>query len=306
MKIAYTSENFRRSTQQQILKANNIIEEYNSKGLSLTLRQVYYQFVARGWLENNDKEYTNLGNLLNKARLAGWVDWDAIEDRTRFIRKRAQWGQPKEILDSAAQSFHLDLWATQPEYVEVWVEKDALIGVVQKACHALDVPHFSCRGYSSVTELHEAAHRLMSKQRPVTIIHLGDHDPSGIDMSRDIFARINLFMLHHGHKPAVVERIALNMDQIDLYQPPPNPAKVTDSRAAEYIKEFGHESWELDAIEPTALVTLIEEKVNYHMDKKLFNVEVEKQEYLRKSLKEIAHNFDEVKAYLGQNWRGVW
>ncbi len=144
------------------------------------------------------------------------------------------------------------------------MEKDALIGVVARACERQDVAYFSCRGYTSQSELWGAAQRLEryadAGQVPV-IIHLGDHDPSGIDMTRDLTARLDLFMRSDGYEPAEVRRIALNMPQVEAFQPPPNPAKVTDSRASGYIARFGASSWELDALNPEVLDALIGDEI---------------------------------------------
>ena len=163
---------------------------------------------------------------------AGLIDWQAIVDRTRNLRSNGHWKDPAHIIHSAAQSFAMDKWSDQPYRPEVWIEKDALVGILEAACEPLDVPFFSCRGYTSISEMWVAAQRLLGyqddKQKPV-IFHLGDHDPSGIDMSRDIEERLSLFGV-------MVEfhRIALNMDQVKQYRPPPNPAKATDARFADY------------------------------------------------------------------------
>ena len=264
MKIAYAPREFNAKHLDIIKKTNRIVADYTAQGFSLTLRQVYYQFVSRGWIENKDTEYKRLGSIINDARLAGLIDWDAIEDRTRYLRKNAAWETPADMVGACADQFHVDLWIDQPYRVEVWVEKDALVGVVESACEPLDVPFFSCRGYTSQTELWGAAQRLIkhrkNKQIPL-VLHLGDHDPSGIDMSRDIQDRLYLFMSHHDVDAPEFKRLALNMDQVREYSPPPNPAKLTDSRCTKYIEEYGDESWELDALEPTMLAALITQNI---------------------------------------------
>ena len=285
MKRAYVAKSFSDSALETIRIANGIIDEYEVKGLSLTLRQLYYQFVARALVPNNDREYKRLGDVVGDARMAGLVDWSAIEDRTRFLRTTPTWESPSEILSTCAESFHIDPWAGSAERVEVWVEKDALVGVVEAACDPLDVPYFSCRGYTSMTAIYEAAQRItrhLEAGRVVHVLHLGDHDPSGVDMSRDIEDRIKRlvtvdmeesgrFTSRDDVEDALCagfdfERIALNRDQVTKYGPPPNPAKLTDSRANGYVKLHGYESWELDALEPTVLVKLIKDKVKQRID----------------------------------------
>jgi len=247
--IEYVPHTFSRANRELIATCNAIIDEYRAQGYILTLRQVYYQFVSHGVIANTDHEYKRLGSIINDARLAGLVDWTAITDRTRALRSAAHWDSPQDIVRGAASQFRTDKWSTQATYPEVWLEKDALVGVIEDVCTRLDVAYFSCRGYTSSTEMWGAAQRLLTQQQqghtPV-ILHLGDHDPSGRDMTRDVADRLALFM----GEAVQVERLALNMDQIEHYGPPPNPAKLTDARADAYIAEFGLSSWELDALEP--------------------------------------------------------
>ena len=243
-RIAYIDKKFSADTIAVIDRANVIIEDYQAQGFDLTLRQLYYQFVARGLIPNKDSEYKRLGGIVNDARLAGLIDWAAIQDRTRNLGSLAHWESPNSIINAVASQYRRDLWAGQPYRPEVWIEKDALVGVIEGVCNELDVPFFSCRGYTSQSEMWAASQRLESylpDQKPL-ILHLGDHDPSGVDMSRDIRERLELFM-----GGVEFDRLALNMDQVQQYAPPPNPAKITDSRAVGYIAIHGDESWELDA-----------------------------------------------------------
>jgi hypothetical protein len=271
-----------------IQRINAIIDEYSAAGYSLTLRQVYYQLVARGIIPNNERSYKNVGTLIDKGRLVGLIDWHAIEDRTRYVRKNAHWDEPGEIIGAAVSQYRIDLWDTQPQYCEVWVEKDALIGIVEQVARRFDVPCFSCRGYTSQSEMWRASQRLMwagkNGQRPCTIIHLGDHDPSGIDMTRDITDR--MFMFVGSECEVTVHRIALNMDQIEQYNPPPNPAKLTDSRIEKYIERFGETSWELDALEPAQLDDLISKTVEAYIDAPLMEKARKRQEKEKKSLED--------------------
>lgn len=263
--IQYIKKRFRVDSLARIEKANEIIADYQAQGFDLTLRQLYYQFVSRDLIPNTQKSYDNLGSLISDARLAGLVDWDAIQDRTRHLRGNSHWDSPAAIVDACASQYRIDRWADQTFRPEVWIEKDALVGVIEGVCKRLDVPYFSCRGYTSQSEMWGAGQRLLryvrAGQTPV-IFHFGDHDPSGIDMTRDIQDRLNLFI----GSAIQIQRIALNMDQIEEYTPPPNPAKLTDSRAEAYIAKFGYESWELDALEPNTIVDLVENSIQNIID----------------------------------------
>lgn len=294
-KICYVEKSFKPDRLELIDKINSVIDDYQRQGYSLTLRQAYYQLVARAIIENNERSYKNVGNLINDARLAGLIDWNAIEDRTRNLQRLAHWDSPKEIIESASYQYRKDVWENQQYYVEVWVEKEALANVVGRVANELDVPYFCCRGYVSQSEMWSAAQRFRDRQRrgkTVVVIHLGDHDPSGIDMSRDIEERLMLFGVDEDM--FLFRRIALNMEQIDLYNPPPNPAKLTDSRCGGYIEKYGYESWELDALEPRVIHDLITTNVTEFWDYE----EVKRVRALVESEKEVmesvANDWDKI------------
>lgn len=264
-KIKYKSINFRSSSFELLEYAVDIVDEYEAQGYNLTLRQLYYQLVARGYIENNERSYKRIGTLINDARLAGYIDWLSITDRTRSMNKNAHWNNPKEIIDAAINQYAINTRANQPNYIEVWVEKEALVDVVAKACRPLDVAYFACRGYVSQSEMWVAARRFTTEKNNY-IIHLGDHDPSGVDMTRDIVDRMEMF-----GTDIEVKRIALNYNQIEQYSPPPNPTKLTDSRCKSYIASYGHKSWELDALNPTIITNMISEQVYALTDFDLWN-----------------------------------
>lgn len=289
-KIEYVSKKFSAKSQIIIDQANEIIEEYQDDGLDLTLRQLYYQFVSRDIIPNKQSEYKRLGNILSDARLAGEIDWEAMVDRTRNLKDNNHWNDPGEIIRASARQFKLDHWAGQEFHVEVWIEKEALVGVISGICKKLDVPYFACKGYVSQSEMWSAGQRLHDYaeegQTPV-IIHLGDHDPSGIDMTRDITDRQDLFTGAHQ-----VVRIALNMDQVDEYNPPPNPAKLTDSRCAGYISEFGSSSWELDALEPRMLQRLIKDEVESFRDNSIYHDVLRQENKFKEILQRVEQNWE--------------
>lgn len=290
-KIAYKDVNFRRDSLALIDIANGIISEYEAEGYDLTLRQLYYQLVARGHIENTMNSYKRIGSVINDARLAGLIDWYSVTDRTRNMRHNSHWGTPGEIIRAAVDQYAIDLREDQPNYIEVWVEKEALVEVVAKACRVLDVPYFACRGYVSQSEMWAAARRFIryrNQGRDPHIIHLGDHDPSGVDMTRDIEERMSMFEAY-----TEVHRIALNLDQITTYNPPPNPAKITDSRCTGYVKQYGTESWELDALNPQIIERLIKEEVSYLTDFDLLEERRNLQEQQKKSLTKYAEMADE-------------
>lgn len=295
--ICYIEKSFRGEALEIIQTANRIIQSYQAQGYELTLRQLYYQFVARDLIPNTEKSYKRIGSIISDARMAGLISWKAITDRTRNLQGNSHWSNPSDIIQACAISFKLDLWETQPYRVECWVEKDALIGVVGRICQQWDVPYFACRGYTSQSEMWAAGQRLKryaDKGQTPYILHLGDHDPSGIDMSRDVVDRLELFM-----SDAIdFQRLALNYAQIETYNPPPNPAKTTDSRAGSYISQFGNESWELDALEPSIISTLIETAITAVVDNEKWEQRKQLQEEYRDLLKTTSNRWPQVQSYL--------
>jgi hypothetical protein len=301
MKIQYENWKPGAAALDTIEQAEAICADYAAQGYDLTLRQLYYQFVARDLIPNTQQSYKNLGSVINRARLAGLLDWNYIVDRTRNLRGVSHWTTPSDIIDASASSFRLDKWANQPSRVEIWVEKEALAGVVERVGRERDVDYFSCRGYVSQSELWAAGQRLKNRilgGQDVVVLHLGDHDPSGVDMTRDITDRLTQFIGYRAYSHLEVRRIALNFDQIEHYNPPPNPAKLTDSRASGYIAEHGHESWELDALDPATLSGLISEHIDGIVDEDLY-AELEAQEAEHRELLDAtAARWSEVVEFL--------
>jgi hypothetical protein len=291
--ICYTPKRFTKSSLEVIETASQIIGDYADQGLTLTLRQLYYRFVAAAAIENTERSYKRIGSIINDARLAGMLSWDAIEDRGRALITPSHWTSPQSVMRAAAQSYALDRWAGQDYRVEVWVEKQALEAVVGQAACKRDCAYYSCKGYTSQSEMWRAAERFRQYnddgQQPV-VIHLGDHDPSGIDMTRDITDRINdVFGVD-----VEVNRIALNYDQIERYSPPPNPAKMSDSRFESYRKLHGSESWELDALEPRLLDQLIVQTIDQYLDCELYDAVVEREREEKRLLNQVASQWSSL------------
>lgn len=306
-KIAYTHKSFTPAHMEIIRRADAICNEYQRKGYALTLRQLYYQYVQRGWLPNTQQNYNKLKGIVTEARRNGLLSWTMIEDRGRNRLGDMDGVAPMtvdEMFREAAAGYYEDLWVDQPRRIEVWVEKESLIEFVANACRGLRVTHFACKGYVSDSEMWRAGRRLArySRQgREPLILHLGDHDPSGIDMTRDIQERLAMF----GEMDIEIQRIALNMDQIEQYDPPPNPTKITDSRYHGYTVEYGFSSWELDSLNPEDMVELIQNELRQYMDDELWRAAVQREADERERLTEmatqVADRWDEIEQWLEDN-----
>lgn len=320
-KICYSSKKFSEDKLSLIEKLDQICQSYARQGYNMTLRQVYYQVVTRDyfpddrrwtqidgkWIrdingkKNADPNYKWLGEIVADARMAGLIDWDHIVDRVRNLVVNSHWEKPSDLIEDAAPQYAVDKWATQANYVEVHIEKDALAGVIEPKCAELDVPFFACRGYVSASAMWGAAQRLLGKiseGKTIHIIHLGDHDPSGIDMSRDIKERLDAFISAHDGGKIHVLRVALNMPQIKRLSLPPDPAKVDDPRAGDYIRVYGEESWELDALDPRELNTIVERAVKQYRDEGLWEEAVKIENRGKKTLQTIHEQFGDVVRFL--------
>jgi hypothetical protein len=279
----------------KIEQVNGIISEFSGKGYSLTLRQLYYQFVARG-LPNNQSEYKRLGDLVSKGRWAGRIDWSAIEDRTRNLQGRTDGlSDPQSIIESAGYGYTEDLWGGgQDHYVEVWIEKEALVGVISSVCSDWRVPYFASRGYNSDSEAYAAARRFKGEIgrgiRPV-IFYLGDHDPSGLQMDADHFERLGQLSGY----AIDFRRLALTKEQIEEYDLPPNLVKDTDSRSAGYEEEHGDGCWELDALDPSIISGSVDQGIRSVIDleqwEKGLAYEEAVQNKLREDMKALVENY---------------
>lgn len=289
--IRYGRAELQPETRRRVAQANAIIEEYEAKGYALTLRQLYYQMVARGLLANNKHEYGRLGDVVVKGRMAGLISWTAIEDRTRGLSTYRYHESPQEAIRELTKTYRLDKWSHQPMRPEVWVEKEALEGVIEHVCSMIQVDFFSCRGYASKSEMWRAGVRMAGYVRrgqvPI-VFHLGDHDPSGMDMTRDITEQLETFC---GVR-VVVQRLALSMAQVEEWNPPPNPAKTTDSRFAAYEQQFGNESWELDALSPETIHGLIRDAVDRVRDEAKWLESLEQENADRDWLRHISGEED--------------
>ena len=273
-------------------RINSIINEYARQGYTLTLRQLYYQLVSRDIVPNKDAEYKKVGKILTKGRMGGMVDWEAIEDRIRVPKLDYSVNDIPHALEDTVRQYKLNRQKGQANYIELWVEKDALSGVLRRITDHYHIRLMVNRGYSSCTALHDAYERILNAEQvygqSAHILYLGDHDPSGLDMIRDIEDRLNEF----GVFPEVIP-IGLTMGQIETYNPPTNPAKITDSRAKWYIENYGDKSWEVDALNPKILHELVKENVERLIDMDKYNDQVDQEEEDKEKMRDIIDKMSE-------------
>jgi hypothetical protein len=231
------------------------------------VRQVFYALTVRGAIAKSEGEYKRtVARLLGEMREAGEIPFSTIADNTRWQRRPSTFTGIEACLKSTSEFYRRDLWAAMPVHVEIWVEKDALAGVIMEETEPYDVPLMVARGYASLSFLHSAAMAIRAKGKPAYIYHFGDHDPSGVDAARDIEAKLRRYAPEaeiHFERPAVTR------EQIEQWNLSTRPTKQSDSRA----KKFGSAvSVELNAIPAHQLRALVRECIERHVDQEQLNI----------------------------------
>jgi hypothetical protein len=256
-----------RRTKAAIVSVRDAIKDILEENHPQTVRQVFYRLTVRGLIAKAEIEYKQtVGRLLRDMREANVIPFEWITDNTRLMRKPASFTGIEACLNSTAQHYRRNLWASMPVYVEVWIEKDALAGVAMEETEVYDVPLMPARGYSSLTFLYCAAKVIQARNKPAYIYHFGDYDPSGVDAARDIEAKLRRYAPGaeiHFERPAVTPA------QIAEWNLPTRPTKQTDTRA----KKFGSAtSVELDAIPADKLRQLVRECIERHVDQEQLKI----------------------------------
>ena len=274
---------------------NEILDQYS---FALTIRQIYYRLISDPYnlFSNTRSMYNSLDRMLVRAREVGEIDGERIEDRTRqTIGGDLGWENPDSYLDkvleyikSCWQKYNKEMWASQQFKLEVWIEKDALASVISETTSPFRVLVFPSRGYSSYTKIKEALDRLKHyRDKQIIILHLADHDPSGFDMTKDLINRFKKY----GDDSIEIKRIGLNYDQVEKFNLRPNPVKIADPRALSYIGRYGEECWELDALPPNELQSIVEKEIKNYIDQKAWDAKLEEIEEERE---EIRERIDEI------------
>lgn len=256
----------------------DILADYAEDDYIITLRQLHYQFVKSNWIINHDTAYKKLGTILDDCRYAGIIDWAAIEYRGRKPYIPYSVRDPDHALQDTVDQYRLDRQLGQEVAIELWTEKDALSGILQRTTEKYHIQLAVNKGYTSSSAIYRAYQRILYNARSgkyTTILYFGDHDPSGLDMIRDIQERLTM-MVEKGKYELTAKNvfqvlpIGLTMKQIRQYNLPPNPTKMTDTRSNGYIKKFGKTCWEVDALDPRTLTDIVEANIVDQIDVDLY------------------------------------
>ncbi len=338
------------SKEEVVQHIRQIVKEYSDEGYVLTLRQLHYQFVKSNWIVNHDTAYKKLGSILDDCRYGGIIDWDAIEDRGRVPYLPFFVNNVEEGLQVILDQYRVNRQDEQENCIELWTEKDALSGILRRTTEKYHINLVVNKGYTSSSAIYNAYERVIeniAKDKKFIILYFGDHDPSGLDMVRDIEHRLMLF-LTQGNKlqrsmndkieewweengygvytlldyELVSEKcvrrlmdgdgtekdekewdigklrfyiqekelfkvvpIGLTMEQIKTFDLPPNPTKITDSRADKYVKKFGKTCWEVDALNPKTLTEIVERHIKKNINMNVFKEQLERENKDKATLK---------------------
>ena len=306
MKIKFRDTKLGKQRMGLLGNINEVLEDYADQGYVLTLRQLYYRLVAADVIPNRPNEYVKLSAVLTEGRLCGLVDWNSIEDRTRSPKRPYTVNDIDDAIKDTVNFYRLDRQRGQENYVEMWTEKDAISNILYKQTEEYGIPLLVNRGYSSTTAMYESYKRMeraIERGQNAHILYFGDHDPSGLDMAlNDIPNRLNeLFGTN-----VECKHIGITMPQIKEFDPPPNPAKVTDPRAKWYIGEYGDSSWEVDALEPKDMHKIIHEElepiIDLEMMEKVKFQELEEKEEISQ-LPDLRDKVESLKEYLNKEIR---
>lgn len=276
-----------RRTKSAMSELRDSLYEIVRRHQPMTVRQVFYQAVTRGLIKKSEAEYKQtVVRLLTEMRKSGELPWYWIADNSRWMRKPRTHSSLEVMLEESAKFYRRSLWEDQDAYVEVWLEKDALSGVLYDVTSQWDVPLMVTRGYPSFSFLAGAAEVIEDEAaagKDVYLYYFGDYDPSGMDISRHVEEELGRLAAAE----IAFERVAVNPEQIIGLGLQTRPTKKTDSRA----KHFSGESVEVDAIEPSRLRNMAEECITRHLDEELYRKTLLIEEAERETLRTVAKQY---------------
>ena len=251
-----------RKTTALIDAAISILAEQNP----MTIRQLFYRLVSKQRVPNNLASYQLVSRIMTKCRDDGRCPFEWIADRSRPVYASSVFDDAVQYADTVRGAYRKNYWATQPEHIEVWVEKDAIVGSIEDVCNKLGVTIRVGRGYWSTTAAHAIAEIFSGLDKPITVFYCGDHDPSGHNIQSELYSRI----LGYGSGDFKMERLAISKEAIAKFDLPPLPVKSSDPRASGFVRTHGNECVELDALPPVELRRRITEAVKLHTDDDLW------------------------------------
>ncbi|MQA92690.1 MAG: hypothetical protein GEU90_21115 [Gemmatimonas sp.] len=249
----------------------------------ITGRGVGYKLFSMGLIPSmSTKSMKQVYRLLKIARERGVIPWEWIVDETRSLEKRASWSDPADYVRAVRRSYRLDFWEHQDVDVELWSEKGTVRGVLAPVLDEYGVGFRVMHGFSSATSVHDVACEW--RDRPLIILYVGDFDPSGLYMSKhDLPDRLE----RYGGDLVILKRIALLSDDLDDLPSFPAASKAKDSRHNWYVRYFGSQCWELDAMDPNDLRDRVRDSIVKEIEPEAWDRCVRAQEAEQESLEHL-------------------
>ena len=290
-KKQYIESNLKTNRRELLDKIIPIADEYMAKGYKITVRQMFYQLVTKGIVDNTDSAYYKTSDILKDGRLFGEIDWQLIVDRGRRPIMPAEFRSISHLIRSAKNAYRSDRWKEQKYYVEVIVEKDALAGILEPVAEEYHVSLLAGKGYPSISSMYDLAGRIEKKQseKKCVILYMGDHDPSGRDMVENIPKQMEQLRIR-----VKVDHIALTQNQISLYDLPSQYAKKSDSRYKKFKEKFGPKSCELDALEPGVLKEILKTNIKKYLNEDLYEQAIKKEDDDKNRLDTVAEGLEHM------------
>ncbi len=274
----------------------------------MTVRQLFYRLVSAGAIRNAQTEYKRLGAVMTRIREAGDVPRTWLVDHTRATLKPSSWSGLADFSESVRTCYRKDFWASMPHHVELFVEKDAVAGTVQPITVENDVAIRVCRGYASISFAGEIADEWTQIEKPIFAYYLGDFDPSGFDLERDLRDKLGRYSglpiwtyEPPGQEPCYVDNahrfvswVRLGVTEADFvdHDLVRIPVKRSDNRAAGFIQEYGTDCAEIDAIPPSELRRRVADAIDRHIDVERWNRLLKVEEAERETLLQFSQTLE--------------
>ncbi len=256
---------FNKATLDQVFVLAQVLIDHHP----ITVRGAFYRAVSSGAYPNTDEAYyRQASNIVLKLRRGGLIPYDWVPDSTRLRLKSSSWSGLEDFGDTVRDCYRKDFWAGQSGYIEFIVEKDAMAGVLRPVTDEFDVHLNVIRGNSSETFVWTLAEALKDIEKPISLYYLGDHDPNGLDIERDLQTRLRGFL---GTKEFTWQRLGITGDDFkreDLLGFPvrPSGSKSWRRRTGDYIEQHGDRCVEIDAIPPAEIRQRLRDTIEGHID----------------------------------------
>lgn len=255
---------FTAAIENLLCAVDGILNQYTQP---ITVRQMFYRLVAAQLIENSGQQYARVSRVLTKARKIGRISADAFVDRTRRVYELSTWSGLRDFFETVRNAYRRDHWAAQPEYVEVWLEKEALGALFQPVCQEQRVPLCITKGRPSFSYMHETQRRLISRcvARPITLLYFGDFDPTGEAIPENIESEWLAPLRAEGISVCLV-KVCLTPDQADKY--PQAFCKESDPNTPRFVARYGDIAVELDAVPPDELEAMVKKVIMSHTNRR--------------------------------------